>query len=162
MVIRRSSVPPCAWVEPTTNWSQPETVAKSKAATTWRFAVVEQNHSWLWLLNYPQAVQQTETSVLRQKAVYFPAWPEGRRSGKFFNYYFIQNPIRHSDWDLRVKDFFFSKAFVFETQLFTWFMIGAVYRLTVAQKHNLFFHLLNWLLIKVSGNSSSSLFTTLM
>ena len=32
-VIRRSSVPPRAWVGPTTNWSQPETVAKSKAAT---------------------------------------------------------------------------------------------------------------------------------
>ena len=32
-VIRRSSVPPRAWVGPITNWSQPDTVAKSKAAT---------------------------------------------------------------------------------------------------------------------------------
>ena len=32
-VIRRSNVPPRAWVGPTNNWSQPERVAKSKAAT---------------------------------------------------------------------------------------------------------------------------------
>ena len=32
-VIRRSIVPPRAWVGPTTNWSQPDTVAKSKVAT---------------------------------------------------------------------------------------------------------------------------------
>ena len=31
--IRRSSVPPRAWLRRTANWSQPETVAKSKAAT---------------------------------------------------------------------------------------------------------------------------------
>ena len=35
-VIRRSSVPPRAWVGPITNWSQPDTVAKSKAAIPWR------------------------------------------------------------------------------------------------------------------------------
>ena len=32
-VIRRLRVPPRAWVGPTTNWSQPDTVAKSMAAT---------------------------------------------------------------------------------------------------------------------------------
>ena len=47
-VIRRSSVTPRAWVGLKTNWSQPETVAKSKAATPWRFVVVEPNHSWWW------------------------------------------------------------------------------------------------------------------
>ena len=33
-VIRRSYVPPRAWVGPTTNSSQPDTVAKSKATTS--------------------------------------------------------------------------------------------------------------------------------
>ncbi|KAK4316552.1 hypothetical protein Pmani_012327 [Petrolisthes manimaculis] len=32
-VITRSRVPPLTWVGPTTNWSQPETDEKSKAAT---------------------------------------------------------------------------------------------------------------------------------
>ena len=52
-VIRRSSVPPCAWVGPTTNRSQPNTVAKSEAAPPWRFVVAEPNHSWWWLFKSP-------------------------------------------------------------------------------------------------------------
>ena len=52
-VIRRSSVPPCALVRPTTNWSQPDTVATSKAATPWRFVVVDPNHSWWWPFKSP-------------------------------------------------------------------------------------------------------------
>ena len=40
-------------VGPTTNWSQPETVEKSKAATPWRFVMVEPNHSWWWPFKSP-------------------------------------------------------------------------------------------------------------
>ena len=55
--IRRSSVPPMtsrARVGPTTNWSQPDTVTKSKASTQWLFVVVEPNHSWWWPFNHLQ------------------------------------------------------------------------------------------------------------
>ena len=45
-VIRRPRVAPPAWVGLTTNWSPPDRVSKSNAATPWRFVVVEQNHSW--------------------------------------------------------------------------------------------------------------------
>ena len=61
-VIRRSSVPPSAWVGPTTNWLQPETVAKSKAATPWQFLVVESNHSWWWPFKSPRKWKEARTS----------------------------------------------------------------------------------------------------
>ena len=44
-VINRSSVTPHAWVVPTTNWLQPETV-ESKALTSRWFVVLEPNYSW--------------------------------------------------------------------------------------------------------------------
>ena len=53
-VMMRSIVPQRAWVVPITNWSQPETVAKSKAATppddSWSLnpAIPDDGHS-----NYP-------------------------------------------------------------------------------------------------------------
>ena len=53
-VIRRTSVPPFAWVGPTTNWSQPDTVAKSKAATPWQFVVVDQTTPDGGHSNHPQ------------------------------------------------------------------------------------------------------------
>ena len=61
-VIRRSSVPPCAWAGPTTNWLQPETVAKSMAATPWRLVVVEPNHSWWWEFKSPTNRKEARTS----------------------------------------------------------------------------------------------------
>ena len=65
-VIRQSSVPPHAWVGLPTNWSQLETVAKSKAATPWLFMViaVEPNHKDdLWFDN-----QCRHAFSLKQKA----------------------------------------------------------------------------------------------
>ena len=53
-VIRRSSVPSRARAGTTTNWSQPDTVAKSKATTQWRFVVLEPNHSYDCHSNHPQ------------------------------------------------------------------------------------------------------------
>ena len=61
-VIRRSSIPPRAWVGPTTNWSQSDTVAKSKAATTWLLVVVEPNHSWWWPFRSPTNRNEARTS----------------------------------------------------------------------------------------------------
>ena len=52
-VIRRSSFPQRARFGPTTNWSQPETDARSKAATPWRFVIAESNHCWWWPLISP-------------------------------------------------------------------------------------------------------------
>ena len=43
-VSMRSSVQQHAWVVPTTNWLQPDTVAKLKVAALWLFVVVEHNH----------------------------------------------------------------------------------------------------------------------
>ena len=51
-VIRRSCIPPRASVRPTTNWSQPDTVGKSKAETC-LLVVVEPNHSWWWPFRSP-------------------------------------------------------------------------------------------------------------
>ena len=61
-VIRKSSVPPRAWVGPTTNWSQPETVAKSEGATPWWFVVIEPNHSWWWPFKSPTNRKEARTS----------------------------------------------------------------------------------------------------
>ena len=61
-VIRRSSVPPRAWVGLTTYRSQPETVVKSKPATPWRFVVVESNHSWWWPFKSPTNRKEAWTS----------------------------------------------------------------------------------------------------
>ena len=47
---------------PTTNWSQPETVAKIKAASLWRFVVVEPNHSWWWPFKSHTNTKETRTS----------------------------------------------------------------------------------------------------
>ena len=61
-VIRRSSVPSRAWVGTTTNWWQPETVAKSKASTQWRYVVVEPNHSWWLPFKSPTNTKETRVS----------------------------------------------------------------------------------------------------
>ena len=53
-VIMRSSIPTNAWVGPTTNWSQLDTVAKTKAATPWLLVVAEPNHSLWWPFISPQ------------------------------------------------------------------------------------------------------------
>ena len=68
-VIRRSSVQPRAWVVPTTNWSQPETVAKSEATTPWLFVVVEPNHSWWWPLKSPTNRKEARTSSASTEAI---------------------------------------------------------------------------------------------
>ena len=54
--------PPCALIGLTTNWLQPHTVAKSKAATTWRFVVVEPNHYWWWPFKSPTNRKEALTS----------------------------------------------------------------------------------------------------
>ena len=61
-VIRRSSVSPRAWAGAITYWSQPETVAKSKAATPWRFVIIEPNHSWWWPFKSPTNKKVARTS----------------------------------------------------------------------------------------------------
>ena len=58
-VISRPSVPPLAWVGPTTNWSHPETIAKSKAAILWQFVVVEPR--W-WPFKSPINRKEAQTS----------------------------------------------------------------------------------------------------
>ena len=68
-VIRRSSVPPRAWAGPTTNWSQPETVSSSKAATPLLFVVVEHNHSWWWPFKSPTNRKETLISSLCTAAI---------------------------------------------------------------------------------------------
>ena len=61
-VIRRSIIVPSrAWVWATTNWSQPQTVAKSTAATASRFVVVEPNHSWWW--PYKSQINRKEARI---------------------------------------------------------------------------------------------------
>ena len=47
-VIRRSRVPPHAWVGSITSWSQPDAVVKSRVITLSRLLVLEPNHSWWW------------------------------------------------------------------------------------------------------------------
>ena len=54
---------PRAWVGPTTNWSQPETIEKSKAATARRFVVVDPNHSWWWPFKSPTNRKEARTSI---------------------------------------------------------------------------------------------------
>ena len=82
-VFRRSSVPPRAWVGPTTNWSQPDTVVKSKATTPWRFVVVEPNHSWWWPFKSPTNRKEARTSSAGTAAIdvsqqsKFRSWGQG-------------------------------------------------------------------------------------
>ena len=57
-----SMVPPRAWDEPPTNWSQPDTVAKSKASTPRRFVVVEPSYSWWWPFKSPTSRKYACTS----------------------------------------------------------------------------------------------------
>ena len=68
-VIRRSSVPPRAWVGPTTNWSQLDTVAKSNSATPWQFVVVEPNPSWWWPFKSPTNRIEVRTSSAYTAAI---------------------------------------------------------------------------------------------
>ena len=68
-VIRSSSVLPRAWVGPTTNWLQPETDAKSKAATPWWFVVIEPNHSWWWPFKSPTNRKEAWTSSACMAAI---------------------------------------------------------------------------------------------
>ena len=65
----KSSVPPHAWFLPTTNWMQPETVAKSKAATPWGVVEVEPNHSWWWPFTSPTNSKEAWISLVCTAAI---------------------------------------------------------------------------------------------
>ena len=68
-VIRRSRVPPRAWVGSVTSWSQPDTVAKSRAATSWRFVVVEPNYPWWRPFKSPINRNEARTSTACTAAI---------------------------------------------------------------------------------------------
>ena len=68
-VIRRSRVPPHAWVGPITSWSQPDTVAKSRAAIPRWFVVVEPNHYWWWPFKSPTNRNEARASFACKAAI---------------------------------------------------------------------------------------------